>query len=193
MIQVLKSKALWLFNIEHSRSVYLADFAVYFLAVIALFIYLTMHTTRPWLAAVLVIFGLMSWTLLEYGLHRFVLHHLSPFKQWHAEHHLRPKAFICTSTFVSMGALFILIDMPLLFLTTPFIANAYTLGLLIGYLSYAVTHHAIHHWQTKNIWLLNRIKSHGLHHALSRNAHFGVTTDFWDKVFSIGTQPNESK
>ena len=31
--------------------------------------------------------GLVGWTLIEYLLHRFVLHRVEPFRAWHVEHH----------------------------------------------------------------------------------------------------------
>ena len=33
--------------------------------------------------------GLVGWTLIEYLLHRFMLHRVEPFRAWHAEHHRR--------------------------------------------------------------------------------------------------------
>jgi cyclopropane-fatty-acyl-phospholipid synthase len=34
--------------------------------------------------------GLCSWTLLEYLLHRLMLHRVEPFRGWHLQHHLHP-------------------------------------------------------------------------------------------------------
>jgi len=62
-------------------------------------------------------------------------------------------------------------------------ACALTLGLLIGYLAYAVTHHAIHHWPAHNNWLKTRKRSHALHHHLRQLGSYGVTSGFWDAVF----------
>ncbi|GAB1426064.1 hypothetical protein MASR2M16_32980 [Thauera terpenica] len=31
--------------------------------------------------------GLVGWTLIEYLLHRFMLHRVEPFRAWHVEHH----------------------------------------------------------------------------------------------------------
>ncbi|MDX5446368.1 MAG: hypothetical protein LPJ87_09975, partial [Zoogloeaceae bacterium] len=38
---------------------------------------------RLWTGSILLIAGLVSWTLLEYLLHRFVLHGRGPFQRWH--------------------------------------------------------------------------------------------------------------
>lgn len=47
--------------------------------------------------------GAVSWTLPGYRIHRFVLHGLAPFKQWHIEHHCRTTALIAARTLLSAG------------------------------------------------------------------------------------------
>ena len=39
------------------------------------------------LAAALVVTGLAAWTLVEYVLHRWMLHGVEPFRRWHLAHH----------------------------------------------------------------------------------------------------------
>ena len=51
----------------------------------------------------LALLGLVAWTLLEYVLHRFVLHGMQPFQAWHAEHHRRPQALIGTPTVAAIA------------------------------------------------------------------------------------------
>ena len=60
-----------------------------------------MTTTLPLVALA----GAATWTFLEYVLHRFVLHGVAPFSDWHRQHHLRPLALICSPTVLS-AALF---------------------------------------------------------------------------------------
>ena len=60
-----------------------------------------------WLAiAGFTLTGLVGWSFIEYLLHRFVLHRMQPFKRWHAEHHDRSTALICTSTLLSGSLMF---------------------------------------------------------------------------------------
>lgn len=171
-----------LFALEHSRGAYRADFVLYGAAVIVLGGALVLvQPLATWPVPVLL--GLASWTLIEYAMHRFVLHGLQPFKDWHARHHERPMARIASPTILSAALIFTLVFLPAFALAGGWRAGALTLGVLIGYLGYAVTHHATHHWNIDNAWLRRRKRAHALHHHLVRPGHFGVTSSFWDQVF----------
>jgi cyclopropane-fatty-acyl-phospholipid synthase len=179
-----------LFRLEHSRAAYRADFALYGVAVAVLGAYLLLAVPRGQqlenLAIVLV--GLGSWTGIEYALHRFVLHGVQPFRGWHAQHHQRPTALICTPTVLSAGLIAMLVFFPALLLGGVWRASALTLGVLTGYLAYTITHHATHHWRADTAWLKQRKHWHALHHHhVERPVCFGVTSRFWDHVF--GSEP----
>lgn len=181
-----------LFGLEHSPGAYRADFAVHGAAVGSL-------------AGALLIFGpadrwatlgsialaaLIGWTALEYALHRFVLHGVRPFNGWHAQHHQRPTALIYAPT-VLIALLFAVgVFAPALVWFDAWIACAWTLGLLSGYLAYAATHHATHHWRGEGAWLKRRKRWHARHHHQAEQpACYGVTTAFWDHVFGSTGQP----
>ncbi len=171
-----------LFALEHSRGAYRADFVLYGAAIVVLTGALMLaQPLAQW--SVLAAIGLAAWTLIEYAMHRFVLHGLQPFKGWHALHHERPTALIASPTILSAGLIFALVFLPALGLAGGWKAGALTLGVLIGYLGYAVTHHATHHWNIDNAWLKRRKRAHALHHHLAHPAYFGVTGTFWDHVF----------
>ncbi|OIQ73314.1 fatty acid hydroxylase superfamily protein [mine drainage metagenome] len=127
--------------------------------------------------------GLGGWTAIEYVLHRFVLHGLQPFRRWHLEHHRRPAALICTPTILSATLIVVLVFLPSLLLGNLWNACALTFGLLTGYLGYAITHHAVHHWHVDNAWLKKRKRWHALHHHSEQAGCYGVTSSFWDLVF----------
>ncbi len=177
-----------LLTFEHSKATYGADFGLYGLAVAALAAWIVAHATAAQALplAALVGLGLAGWTLLEYLLHRFVLHGLPPFRRWHAEHHARPSALICSPTLLSGTLVLLLVFVPAALLGNWLQACALTLGLLAGYLGYAVTHHALHHWPGDSRWLRRRKRWHGLHHHHRQPGRYGVTTSFWDRVFSTG-------
>jgi cyclopropane-fatty-acyl-phospholipid synthase len=182
-------KPLRLFSLEHSRAAYLADFAFYAGAVLALAASLLVGCPRAqWLEmAGLTLAGLASWSAIEYALHRFVLHGLQPFKSWHAVHHQRPIALICTPTALSASLLALLVFLPALLLGSLWRACAVLLGVLAGYLVYTVTHHATHHWRGESAWLLRRKQWHAQHHHRSAQpGFFGVTSSFWDGIFGSG-------
>jgi sterol desaturase/sphingolipid hydroxylase (fatty acid hydroxylase superfamily) len=183
MIERLKRQAWMLLLIKHSKIAYVMDFIAYFLAIIGICIYLALlpGILSPIQTFALVTLGLLSWSFMEYCLHRFILHQFSPFSDWHGEHHQQPRSLICTATLASMGLIFLFIFWPLNVVFNSSISSASTLGILLGYLSYAVTHHAIHHWDNCTYgWLLQRRYTHILHHTVSPNAHYGVTSNIWD-------------
>ncbi len=171
---------------EHGKAAYRADFALYAIAVATLatlLLTVAPHSHRIGSVA-LVCVGLVSWTAIEYLLHRFVLHGLAPFKRWHEEHHRRPAALICAPTILSASLVLVLVFLPVLAIGGIWNACALTLGLLGGYLIYAITHHGIHHWPAKSAWLKRRKRWHALHHLdAGRLGGFGVTSAFWDHVF----------
>jgi sterol desaturase/sphingolipid hydroxylase (fatty acid hydroxylase superfamily) len=188
----VKRKFMSLFSMKHSKAAYRADFVLYGAAVMVLVAFL-LQTERygQWLEfSVLVGLGLVIWTLTEYVLHRFVMHGLQPFSRWHAEHHQRPTALICTPTIISMMLIATLVFFPALMLSDNlWQACALTLGVAVGYLFYSIMHHATHHWRADSAWLKQRKRWHLLHHCnIEQPACFGVTSGFWDHVFRSAGQ-----
>jgi sterol desaturase/sphingolipid hydroxylase (fatty acid hydroxylase superfamily) len=180
------------FSIEHSKATYYADFGLYGFAILALVAYLALSGMQSHWASILTLAltGLGGWTLVEYVLHRFVLHGIQPFRDWHASHHAHPTALICSPTLLSAALITALVFAPVKLLSSLWAACAVTLGVLIGYLAYAVIHHATHHWLAKTRWLKMRKSYHALHHRDGRRAaYYGVTTTFWDRVFGSVHSP----
>ncbi|MGA8862905.1 MAG: sterol desaturase family protein [Gallionella sp.] len=175
-----------IFTLEHSKAAYRADLALYGIIEAGLVASLIAGAPRGLgkELAVLAVAGLAGWTAIEYGMHRFLLHGVQPFKSWHEEHHLRPKAIIFTPTILSLAWQFALIYIPALLIGGPWRAAALTFGVLAGYLSYTITHHAVHHWHADSTWLKRRKRWHALHHhRTGKLGCYGVTTGFWDRLF----------
>ncbi|HCW0238772.1 sterol desaturase family protein [Pseudomonas aeruginosa] len=110
-----------LFKLEHSKLVHRTDIAFYVVGVLVLAVWLGLFCPAELRLECLLLaaLGLVAWSLLEYLLHRFVLHGLSPFRQWHQSHHQRPGALIGLST-LSSAALFIgLVYLPALLALGP--------------------------------------------------------------------------
>lgn len=175
-----------LFTLEHSKLVYCADFALYGAASVGLAVFLMVASPRGLRLEILAfaLIGLLSWTFIEYAMHRFILHGLPPFNAWHAAHHQRATALISTPTFFSATLIVILVFLPEWALGGVWHASALTLGVLTGYFAYSVMHHATHHWHSSNAWFKRRQRWHALHHRPVRQpGHYGVTSAFWDHVF----------
>ena len=179
----MRNAAKAMFAIEHGKAAYWADFGIYGTAVAVLAIALSAFAPREqWLTlAALVVLGAVAWTLMEYALHRFVLHGLEPFLSWHAEHHERPTALMSTPTLLSISLVALLVFLPGLLAAGFWKASALTLGVTAGYLAYALTHHATHHWRSRSPWMARRKRWHARHHHTA--ACYGVSCSFWDKVF----------
>jgi len=172
-------------KLEHAKAFYYADFVAYILMIVVVSGLLIGYAPRgEWRHIVLsVAGGLALWPLIEYALHRYVLHRLEPFRGWHLEHHNRPRAFICTPTIFSAGLIFTLVFLPALASANLWVGTGLTLGVTIGYLTFSCTHHAVHYWRADTAWLRKRQRLHNIHHRTGSACNYGVTTSFWDDVF----------
>jgi cyclopropane-fatty-acyl-phospholipid synthase len=175
-----------LFKLEHGRFAYRADFVVSALSVAALLCIVAIAgpPDRRWELAGFVLGGFAGWSLIEYAMHRFVLHGLRPFRTWHEEHHRRPAALIGTPTIVVSLLFAGLVFVPAVLVGDVWFACATTAGILAGYFAFTVTHHAMHHGPPANAWLARRKRWHALHHRGADSTRYGVTSAFWDHVFS---------
>lgn len=180
----MPSPPAWL-RLRHTRISYFADFAVYPAAIFCASVFLVLCAPRAqWLdTGAAVAAGLLGWSFLEYALHRFLLHGPQPFRGWHLEHHRRPRALIGIPTVLSAILLLLLVFLPTLALGNSWVATGLTLGVTIGYLGYAWTHYALHHWRANTAWLQRRERLHLLHHS-GAGCEYGVTTSIWDLLFS---------
>ncbi|ODQ82544.1 hypothetical protein BABINDRAFT_159110 [Babjeviella inositovora NRRL Y-12698] len=137
--------------------------------------------------------GLFVWTLLEYGLHRFLFHldHYLPDHPlaltihftMHGVHHYLP---MDGYRLVMPPAMLIALATPiykLVFMLLPYrFACSGFAGGFLGYIMYDVIHYLLHH--SKLPGYLQRVKKYHLeHHYKNYELGFGVTSNFWDNVF----------
>lgn len=179
-----------LFSMDQSPAAYRADFALYAVLVLALLgLSLWQAAPRPagWMAGLLA--GMALWSLIEYLVHRFVLHGLQPFKRLHAVHHARPRALYGLPTLISLPLFACLVFAPLLFLLGLALALPLMAGVLCGYLFYGLAHHMVHQglppaWPGQ-AWQLRRQRWHARHHG-GHAGCYGVSSSFWDQVLGTG-------
>jgi sterol desaturase/sphingolipid hydroxylase (fatty acid hydroxylase superfamily) len=126
--------------------------------------------------------GLLSWTLTEFLLHRYVYHLWPSFlTEGHALHHKNPRALIGVPWYLTTIA--IVLAYELLAIPLRPSSTGVVMGFnWLGYILYCVAHHGSHHWAFKNRWLKKMKRHHLLHHA-HPEYNWGFTTPLWDRLF----------
>ncbi len=136
------------------------------------------------LAALLIVAGVLSWTLAEYLLHRCVLHGWPrPARDEHARHHVNPNSLIATPLLLiplCAVAVFALLAVAM----GAGAAALVTFGLYAGYNYFAIVHH-LQHFHPELLARTNlfqrNLRLHELHHR-HPGTHFGISTSLWDRV-----------
>ena len=136
--------------------------------------------------------GFFVWTLAEYGLHRFVFHYKATSKRqerfvfiMHGLHHEDPK----DATRLVMPPAPGLIWATILFflfrlLLGPSLVEPFFAFFLVGYLCYDYIHFSVHHFTPRTRVGRYLKQSHMMHHFVSPNARWGVSSPLWDYVFN---------
>lgn len=159
-----------------------------------LFAYLGLRHRPGWVSiAVCSAIGLAVFSLIEYAIHRWLLHNPETFFfPLHEAHHLHPEqtaAFLFPTSFVVL--------MPIWFLLVDVLhwqgGSFFLAGLSAGYVYFDTLHHLEHTVRINQIpfrWLQGRWAAHSVHHHLD-HTNYGVMTSFWDYVF--GTHQKQVK
>jgi sterol desaturase/sphingolipid hydroxylase (fatty acid hydroxylase superfamily) len=168
-----------------SRPAFFADFYAYPAVSAALVVFAFASNSHRWfflLSALIV--GVAFWSLVEYMLHRYVLHHVTWVKKQHDVHHHDQTALVGTPTWFSMLVFIAFVTVPALLMTTVEVAACFTAGMMLGYLWYVTAHYGMHHWRIRPSGHLGRLRRrHALHHHFDDLGNFGVTSGFWDHIF----------
>lgn len=182
-------------TLSKSRANYWASYVVDFSCpVIFAFLGLRHHPSWPSIV-VDSLSGVFVFTLVEYSIHRWLLHDpRSVLFESHEAHHLQPEkpsAFLFPTSF--------LILMPIwLFLTGALHmqgASFFLCGFSAGYFYFGALHHLEHTTRINQIpfrWLQGRWAAHSVHHRLDQS-NFGVMTSFWDYVFKTHQKQRKRK
>jgi len=136
--------------------------------------------------------GVLTWGLIEYGLHRLVFHFEAKSEKgrnfvyaMHLSHHAKPKSM--DDLFTSLR-----LSLPIAFcycllawaLMRSWQAMVYLfIGLMAGYFSYEFLHYQAHH-RAPRLGIFRYLKRyHLLHHHQTSALRFGVTSPLFDYVF----------
>lgn len=142
------------------------------------------------LTALLVAAGWLSWTLIEYGLHRFIFH-LAPTSAprrvarflLHFHHHRTPGARQrLVATPLQAGSLVALLAGLNTLFGDASIALPLLAGQTLGYLAYEWSHYCAHHRRPRT-QLARLLRRHHLRHHAADSGNYGVSSPLWDWVF----------
>ena len=140
--------------------------------------------------------GLITFTLVEYLIHRFLFHFEAKTEKQkqvkyniHGVHHEFPKdkdrLAMPVPLSLVLASFFFFVFLPVtgknIWLFFP--------GFLSGYSSYLFIHYAVHRFRQPRNFLSILWKHHALHHYKSEDTAFGVTFPLWDHIFK--TMPTD--
>ncbi len=164
-----------------------------YIPVISFFIYssiVVLHTGLLMLIA-FYIAGIVSWSIIEYLLHRYIFHFKPKGMFWerihfifHGVHHDYPndaKRLVMPPS-VSLPLALLFYGLFSLLLSKAGL-HAFFPGFVTGYLIYDISHYALHHFNFKSTFWRELKKHHMLHHYQDSNKRYGVSSVFWDKIF----------
>ena len=192
-MQALRSypRTVWTFiksavSPEMTPFLFFLDFLVHppiILASIAWGLYIN-QTHSIWLALAMVPVGVLTWTLVEYLVHRFILHRIPGLQDMHQAHHNETQELIGTPTPVSLPLLLLVVLWPMTYALGTSLALLWFAGFLIGFIAYTFVHYAVHHLSSGGWSWMKQLKfQHNVHHHGTSNQNFGVSTALWDHVF----------
>jgi sterol desaturase/sphingolipid hydroxylase (fatty acid hydroxylase superfamily) len=170
-----------------SKTAYYGDFFIYAAIVLGLAIYVWLQgqwsVRLQWLGEFAV--GMGAWTLLEYALHRWVLHRVPIIAPMHEAHHRSPRALLGTPTPVTLAMIWTLFFLPTWWHWSFNAASGLTAGVMVGYMWYGILHHVAHHGRPALLaaWASGQVRRHLRHHYSKRPVNFGFTTALWDHLF----------
>jgi 4-hydroxysphinganine ceramide fatty acyl 2-hydroxylase len=125
--------------------------------------------------------GLLAFTLIEYGFHRWLFHGKVPlFAPGHQKHHDNPLGYDSLPFFLPPVLLMMLWGLFCLVLPVG-VSLLLTGGIAAGYAAYGATHALIHVTRFRNPLARRWAASHHVHHY-HPDSNFGVTTPLWDFV-----------
>lgn len=149
------------------------------------------------LGILVVIAGLLAFTLVEYFMHKYFFHMEpdTPSKDKlqyaiHGVHHDYPrdKDRLAMPPFISIAYAL------LFYIVFTFLMGEYALfflpGFLLGYAAYLGVHYAVHAYQPPKNFMKILWVNHAVHHYKDPDCAFGVSSPLWDYI--LGTMPKKS-
>jgi sterol desaturase/sphingolipid hydroxylase (fatty acid hydroxylase superfamily) len=154
-------------------------FDSYLFSLVAVVLVMYLFYAKYWPALFLIAGGIVIWSLVEYSLHRWVLHGIMLKDHW--PHHRDPEQYIGAPNYISITAFITLWLSLSIFFSQPVVAG-WLLGVILGYLYYLFVHTMIHHTIIYPNGFLYRVSEHHHCHHHYSGGNYGVSTRVWDRV-----------
>jgi len=140
------------------------------------------------------VLGVMSWSLAEYVIHRWLGHHRrlvrNPFGAEHIAHHGKGDYFAATWKKLATAAVVSgLLLGPAIWLAGVEVGAAYVVGFVGFYGFYEVLHRLEHVWSGVGPYGRWARRHHFYHHFHDPSLNHGVTSPLWDWVFGTYAAP----
>ncbi len=140
------------------------------------------------------IFGVFTWTFMEYVIHRWLGHHprFRPnfFSKEHIQHHSKGHYFATAKKKIVIASVAVKVMLPISWLVVGFqVGTAWVLGVGFMYLGYEWLHWRLHTHQGIGAYGRYLRKHHFYHHFVEPRMNHGVTSPIWDVVFGTYRTP----
>jgi sterol desaturase/sphingolipid hydroxylase (fatty acid hydroxylase superfamily) len=163
------------------------------LAAAALYVTFTVeHESRFRDLAWLFPLGLLTWTALEYGMHRFIFHIRLQNRRLrfllnasHHAHHAAPRdpSKVLVNPLYGLAISIGLFSLLYLSFGRLWQAAGVMAGIWAGFLYYETVHYRVHLTTASSGLIARQRRAHFYHHFVDSQRCFGVTNPFWDYVF----------
>ncbi len=141
------------------------------------------------------------WTFFEYFMHRWIFHIIEgrpgferAYQLMHGMHHDHPKDpnRLFMPPVAGLTIAFIFFCFFYLFLGK--LTFVFLPGFIVGYMTYTLTHYAMHRFKPPFKALEPLWKHHHIHHFRYNQKAFGVSTFLWDRIFrTMPPSPKDRK
>ncbi len=163
------------------------------LPLVALLIYILVQYHHNVLSTIIaLILGIISWSLLEYVIHRWIYHQHYKNRgiKWfidsfHIHHHQHLDDYeVLNAGFLLVYPIFFLFGfIAFLFTQSIVLAAAFCLGMILYYFFYENIHYFIHYKTYQSGYMRFIQQYHLFHHHAKWNKNYGNTTSIWDRIF----------
>lgn len=138
--------------------------------------------------------GVLTWTFLEYVIHRWGGHdrrfRKTPFGREHVRHHIEGDYFAPTwKKLIVAVVVTALLSVPAVLLVGATAGIAYVAGLMVFYGVYEVSHRREHTHPGFGPYGRWARRHHFHHHFVDGRSNHGVTSPLWDVVFGTYQKP----